>query len=150
MDENEKYDIYARAADNFARIKREEEQKKKEEAQKEKNLGPELLFTKTRLDSAQAKYVAQALFPVLAEVIPESLKTTDRKMDLLKRMFGGPEAYVKRTAMNEMYRDLQGFKRTELKNKFKFTDEEIKKIFASDVKRHKLMEAIAAITGYTG
>ncbi len=153
MDENEKNNAYAFAARRLAQIQQGKAQKKEqEEAQNKKNSESALLFTGTSLESVRAKYIAQALFPVLAEVIPESVKTAELKKNFLARVFKGPEEYIRRTAMIEMYRDLQSFNRRQLEDKFKFTREEIKKIFASgnDDKRHKLMKTIAAITGYSG
>ncbi len=148
MDNDDNYDVYQAAAARAAQMKEQEAQKKASE--QEKTAGTSFLFTGTHRESIQAKYIAQVLFPILAEVIPESVRTTEKKRDLLIRMFGGPEAYVKRLDMIELYKALRDFKRQYLKDKMKFDPKEIEIIFQSDAKRRQFRDAVKDITGYSG
>ena len=72
------------------------------------------------------------------------------------RMFKGPEEYVKRSTMIEMYRALQNVNRQYFKDNWKLSTENpnevemMARMLANDSKRHKLMDAIKKMTGYSG
>lgn len=106
-------------------------------------------FIGTTKESERADRIAAVLFPVLKEVIPESLKDYEKRKNLLVRIFGRPDAYIKRSNMIKLYEALRDFKRQYLLD-MKFDKKEVEIIFQGDNKRRKFMDAIKDIVGYSG